>query len=144
MSPRAKKAAKRPPVLSRAAIIKAKNDALAAEFIALCWQRGLNIPVRECRFTQDRRWAFDFAWPYYLVAVEQEGGVWTMGRHSRGAGMVKDMEKYNRAAVLGWAVLRVTPDQLLSDETLALIGQALESRRGDAPRAEVTIQPVDP
>jgi len=65
----------------------------------------LLIPEREYRFCE-RRWRFDFAWPQAKVAVEIEGGVWTNGGHSRGAGYVKNLEKYNAAALLGWRLFR--------------------------------------
>ena len=34
------------------------------------------------------------------------------GRHTRGAGYSKDCEKYNRAALLGYTVLRYTTNQV--------------------------------
>jgi len=63
----------------------------------------------EYRFDPARRWRFDFAWPSRKLAVEVEGGIWVNGRHGRGVGMESDMEKYNRATALGWAVLRFSP-----------------------------------
>jgi len=78
--------------------------------------KGLPPPVAEFRFAPPRRWRFDLAWPGRSIAVEQEGGVWIQGRHSRGAGMVKDMEKYNEAARMGWRVFRFTPQQIKSGE----------------------------
>ena len=77
---------------------------------------GLPIGVAEYRFHAERRWRFDYAWPSHKIAIEQEGGVFVQGRHSRGAGMVKDMEKYNNAALLGWRVFRFTPQQIKSGE----------------------------
>ena len=65
-------------------------------------------PVREYRFCASRRWRFDFAWPEQRVAVECQGGVWTNGRHSRGAGQEADYEKHNAAVLLGWRILYVT------------------------------------
>lgn len=50
------------------------------------------------------------------VAVEIDGAVWTQGRHTRGSGYVKDMEKLNAAAELGWRVFRYTP-QMVEDGT---------------------------
>lgn len=94
-------------------------------FPKLCEAQGLPKPVPEWRFCAPRRWRFDWAWPEHLVAVEVEGGVFIRGRHSRGAGMLKDMEKYNRAALLGWKVLRVTPSQLFSQMTLDMLYEAL-------------------
>lgn len=69
----------------------------------------LNRPKREYRFAPPRMYRADFAWPERMLLVEVEGGIWTNGRHSRGAGMEADMEKYNLAASLGWAVLRFGP-----------------------------------
>jgi len=65
----------------------------------------------EYQFCDGRKWRFDFACPELAVAIEIEGGVWTRGRHSRGAGMISDMEKYNTAQLFGWIVLRYTPAQ---------------------------------
>jgi len=80
---------------------------------------GLAEPVAEYRFHQRRRWRLDYAWPAAFVALEVEGGVWTRGRHTRPTGFLKDMEKYNTATALGWAVLRCTPQTILSDQTLS-------------------------
>jgi len=76
--------------------------------------RKLGLPAPECeyRFDPERRWRFDFAWPSLQIAVEIEGGVWIRGRHVRPVGYLGDLEKYNRAVVLGWRVLRYAPHQL--------------------------------
>ena len=87
-------------------------------FLALLANRGLPAPVMEHRFDLVRRWRFDYAWPAHRIALEVEGGIWTGGRHTRGAGFLKDCEKYNRAAVLGWRVLRTTPSGLCGAEIL--------------------------
>lgn len=79
------------------------------------------MPTPEYRFHATRRWRFDFAWPDRKVALEVEGGVFIQGRHSRGVGMVKDMEKYGEAAVQGWRVLRVTPKQVIDGTALRLV-----------------------
>lgn len=94
-------------------------------FPKICKARGLPAPEPEWVFAMPRRWRFDWAWPTQKVALEVEGGVWIQGRHSRGAGMVKDMEKYNRAAALGWRVLRVTPNQLALVSTYDLLRECL-------------------
>ena len=65
-------------------------------------------PLTEYRFAPPRRCRFYYAWPGYMVAIEIEGGVWTRGRHTRAAGYRKDCEKYNRAQLIGWTVLRYT------------------------------------
>ena len=101
------------------------EDILAAQIRHV----GLPEPVREYVFASPRRWRFDFAWPDGPItdrwAVEVEGGLWVNGRHCRGAGFSADCEKYNRAALLGWRVLRVTPAQIRSGAALAWIERAV-------------------
>ena len=67
--------------------------------------------VAEHRFDVTRKWRFDYAHLKLRIAVEIEGGVWSEGRHLRGKGFINDMEKYNKATILGWKVLRYTPQQ---------------------------------
>lgn len=62
--------------------------------------------VREHKFHEERKWRFDVAWPEVKVALEIEGGAWRYGRHNRASTFLKDMEKYNEAASMGWLVLR--------------------------------------
>ena len=59
------------------------------------------------------------------LAVEVQGGVWTRGRHSRGAGATRDAEKFSMAAVQGWRVLVVVEAQITSGEAVRWIEQAL-------------------
>jgi very-short-patch-repair endonuclease len=87
--------------------------------------RELPQPDREWRFTTERRWRFDFAWPSHKIALEVEGGVWTSGRHTRGGGFLADCEKYNEAAALGWRLIRVQPKELANYTTIDLIARAL-------------------
>jgi very-short-patch-repair endonuclease len=89
---------------------------------------GLPAPVREHRFHPVRRWRFDYAWIEHKVALEVEGGVWTGGRHTRGAGFVGDMEKYNTATVAGWRVVRVVPGKLCASATVGMLEQLLQPK----------------
>ena len=98
---------------------------------ALAWQvrvAGLPTPVREHRFDTIRRWRFDLAWIAPRLAVEVEGGIWTGGRHVRGAGYERDLEKYNAAAIAGWLVLRVTTAMVDDGRALAHVADALAAR----------------
>lgn len=63
-------------------------------------------PQPEFRFHPTRMWRLDFAWPALKLAVELEGAIWTGGRHTRGAGVLGDMEKYNALSLMGWKLLR--------------------------------------
>lgn len=98
---------------------------------------GLPAPVREHRFHAVRRWRFDYAWPEQRVALEVEGGVWTGGRHTRGAGFVGDMEKYNAAVLAGWRVVRVVPSKLCASATVGMLEALLvpEKKSLQAPQA---------
>lgn len=73
---------------------------LAFQIKAYC----LPGPEREYRFHPERRWKFDFAWPWQKIAVECEGGGWQFGGHNRESGRKKDREKFNNATRLGWRV----------------------------------------
>ena len=62
--------------------------------------------IAEHRFYPGRMWRFDYANPSRMLAIEIEGAIFANGRHSRGAGMAGDMEKYNKAELYGWTILR--------------------------------------
>lgn len=104
--------------------------AAAAPFDKLCKAMGIPAPVAEFRFHPTRKWRADFAWPDAKVLLEVEGGIFIQGRHSRGTGMQKDMEKYNNAALLGYRVLRCTPKTLTDPATFEMLRAALERFEG--------------
>ena len=81
----------------------------------------------EYRFHPVRRWRFDFAWPFHMVAVEVDGGTWNGGRHVTGDGFSKDCEKLNEAQLLGWKTYRVTTDMIRSGAAIEFLGRALKS-----------------
>ncbi len=94
----------------------------------------------EIRFAPPRKWRFDWAVFSFVfdeksklrtpvrLAIEIEGGAWTRGRHTRAAGFIRDMEKYNKAACLGWSILRFTPDQIRRGEDIPVIREWLNNR----------------
>lgn len=77
-----------------------------------------------------RDWRFDFAWPDRKIAVEVDGGVWTRGRHVRGAGFISDMEKLNAATLHGWRVVRFATNHLTDGYAVAILSELL---KGDIP-----------
>ena len=119
----------------------AKAPAIPPLFRAALKAAGLPLPKPEYRFHPERKWRFDYGWVSYDwnpsgdiepivvggLALEVEGGVWVQGRHTRGSGFVKDMEKYNEAAAQGWRILRVTPARLCHPDTIDLIRRALDA-----------------
>ena len=84
------------------------------------------MPVSEHRFHPTRRWRFDFAWPEQRIAVEVDGAVFTGGRHTRGAGYEKDLEKLSEALCLGWRVLRVSTGMVRDGRALGYIEKLLK------------------
>ncbi len=97
---------------------------------ALDWHLcALRVPVfkRQYRFAKpERNWLADFAWPEYRLIVEVDGAVWARGRHTRGSGRVKDMERDNWCALHGWRVLRYTTAQAEDGTAAAEIAAFLE------------------
>lgn len=107
----------------------------------------LPTPVQQHKFSPDRKWRFDLAWPDRWLALEVEGGTYGRtvqcqscnstvtqtlkdgrvypvrlgGRHNTGSGYEKDLEKYNTAAKLGWRVLRVTTNMVSDGRALLLM-----------------------
>lgn len=63
----------------------------------------------EYRFDDKRMWRFDWAIESLKVAIEFEGGIYLENSgHKTAKHYTKDTNKYNRAAQLGWKVLRYT------------------------------------
>lgn len=75
-----------------------------------CASLGITLE-KEYKFCKARRFRADYAIPEWRLLLEIEGGAFNRGRHFRGTGAIKDMEKYNLAAVEGWQLLRCTPQE---------------------------------
>lgn len=104
---------------------KAKAEAQNVFFHRLLLHAQLPAPTREFVFARPRLWRFDYAWEAEMVALEVEGGAFAGGRHTRGAGFRSDLEKYNTAALRGWRVLRVLPEQLCTSDTIGMLEQVV-------------------
>lgn len=96
-------------------------------FTSIC-KSDLKILVeKEYIFHPTRKWRFDYSLPQYKIAIEVDGGVWINGRHNRPSGYLKDMEKFNAAAALGWVVLKFTPEELYKRATFDMIRQTIKT-----------------
>lgn len=85
-----------------------------------------------------RDWRFDFAAPDLMLAVEVEGGGWSGGRHTRGAGFAGDLDKYDAAMRLGWTVYRCDPRMVKNGqalETVRILVDRLKNPPNTAPEA---------
>ena len=94
-------------------------------FLELLKKMDLALPVEEYEFHPTSKYRFDYAWPLFMIALEVEGGIHSGGRHTSSVGFLKDMKKYNEAALLGWRVLRTTPKTLVSLGTAAMLKRCL-------------------
>ena len=68
--------------------------------------------VKEHKFNQVRKWRFDYAIVNHKIGIEFEGAVWANGRHTRGRGYIKDIEKYNAAIFDGWTLIRFSYEHI--------------------------------
>lgn len=109
-----------------------------AEFLLHLRATKLPAPRTEYEFHPTRGWRFDVAWPDLMIAFEVEGGIWKKdgGGHSHPTGILRDIEKYNAAARLGWLVFRVTTDMVTGGEGIQLaedvIGDAIREKKNAA------------
>jgi hypothetical protein len=81
---------------------------------------GFDNFVPEFKFHPTRKWRFDYL-ILPLVAVEIEGGIYARGRHTRGAGYEKDLEKYREATILGFNVYRFSTGEILNGTAKAFL-----------------------
>lgn len=94
-------------------------------FAAICLASGLPEPVPEYQFAPPRLWRMDFAWVEQRLCLEIQGGLFTQGRHTRGAALLREYEKLNAACCKGWRVLLATPEQVSNGAILATVVAAL-------------------
>lgn len=99
-------------------------------FFAMLDKEGIPHPIQEHKFHDKRKWRFDFAWIDNKLAMEIEGGIHIRGggRHNRGTGYEKDMEKYNAANALGWRLLRFSPQSMYLKESIELIKRMISGQ----------------
>lgn len=135
-----------------------KQDTSAQEsFGRWCELLHLPAPVKNYGYqrrkyptNKRRQWRVDWAWPDIGLMVEIQGGVWIRGAHGHPLDILRNFEKQNDGALLGYRFLQVTPEQVRSGEAVALVeaflgawGQALVGGgRARAPAPPVEGDPV--
>lgn len=89
---------------------------------------------RQYRFARSlgREYRWDFAWPELWLAVEIQGGIWKRGggAHSHPTDIIRNMQKQNTGAVLGWKLLQFSTDEVKSGSAIAYTMTVL---RGEIP-----------
>jgi hypothetical protein len=105
-----------------------KKNCKSTEIYNCEWiDNALPIPTKEFMFHNTRKWRFDFAFIKEKVAIEIDGAIWANGRHNRGSGFIKDLDKINSAQCLGWIVLRYLPKKINFNQ----IKEALNARNNN-------------
>jgi hypothetical protein len=108
--------------------MNSRNGFNQSVVVAFFREYGVPEPEFEYRFDPKRKWRFDLAWPDVLIGklyIEIQGGLFSGGRHTQGAALLREYEKINRASVLGWRGLFVTPQQLLTKQTVDMVRACL-------------------
>lgn len=123
----------------------------AERFVRMLEIAGLGPfkPEHQFALSLGRKWAFDVAWPQYMVAVEIEGGIWAKdsgpacetcgqkqrGAHGSGSGIMRDIEKYNAGTILGWRIIRI-PTSAINWESVRMVAALLSlvARTGQRPK----------
>lgn len=98
----------------------------AGEAVLATHLKAHNIAFEtEFKFCPHRKWRADFLITGTKILVEVEGGIYTGGRHTRGAGYEKDCEKYNWATAHGWQVHRFSTQKVQKGEAINAILELL-------------------
>ena len=100
---------------------------LEEQFAAQLDEAGIRY-VRERMLIPGRRFRFDFLFPRHWLVAEIEGGTWSGGRHTTGAGFHKDCEKYNLALEHGYRVLRFTSTMVSNRSALDQVARVVRGK----------------
>lgn len=100
------------------------------DMFTMLLEKELGVEVwPEFYFSTERLFRIDYAIPVLpdssciKIAIEVNGGVWSKGNsgHSSGTGILRDYEKANFLQSMGWKLIIVTPDQLMTPRVIDLI-----------------------
>jgi very-short-patch-repair endonuclease len=102
-----------------------------SNFTLICKSVGLPAPIAEYKFHPKRLWRIDFCFPDILLAIEIEGGIWRISRHTHPTGFLGDIEKYNSLTELGWHLLRYTTKKIDFDQIKKVYNSLKEKQKGE-------------
>ena len=106
---------------------KAKREALELHLARDLTAHRIKF-LTQYEFWPGRKWRFDFAimrMGPYMLAIEVQGGIFSGGRHTRGAALEDEYEKLAHAAIRGWTVMPVSGGQIKSGKAIDWIRKAL-------------------
>lgn len=124
---------------------------LEASFDLLLEADGLPPAVHQYGFDPERAYRVDRAYVSIRVGFELEGGLFgegpksncracgrpLIGGHTSVSGILRDIEKHNRALELGWELYRISPDMIEDGRALLLVERVL-ARKGLVPPRPVS------
>ena len=84
---------------------------------------------RQYAYAHGRKLRADFALPELRLLVEVNGGIFNQKAHGSVTGVLKDMDRGNEAAIAGFFMLRVTPDEVADGDALALVRRFLAAHK---------------
>lgn len=119
------------PKIRKKRVLVTHNDQYPMFFRLISDNPSIPSPVEEFKFHPSRKWRIDLCWPDQKLALEIEGGVFDNGRHVRPTGFIKDMEKYNALSILGYSLLRFTPQQMKSCDSYDFLREWFKNNTGD-------------
>jgi hypothetical protein len=96
--------------------------------------RAMKLPeaAEQFRFalSLEREFRADFAWPKYWLLIEIEGGIWRRGggAHSHPVSIERNIEKHQHAALLGYIVLPILPEEVTNGKGIELTMRTLIAR----------------
>lgn len=87
---------------------------------------GISVE-REFFFHPTRKWRSDWRVKATRVLIEFEGGLFKKraAGHSSVTGILRDLDKYNEAALAGFTVIRVAPPHVKSGQGLKWVERAI-------------------
>lgn len=107
-----------------------KESSYVREYRFAAIHVGLGKGIRQrLKDANLKDWRFDFAWIELKLAVEVEGGGWVSGRHTRGAGFLGDLMKYDAAQRMDWTVYRCAPEMVKNGMAISTIQRLLAVKR---------------
>jgi hypothetical protein len=113
------------------------KNKLQRDMFVILIEKELGVDLwPEFFFSTERLFRFDYCIPVLKdgtiikLAIEQEGGIFMRGNsgHSSGTGIERDMTKSSLAASQGWLLIRRTPQQMLTTETIAMIKSVINQK----------------
>lgn len=75
-----------------------------------------------------KKYLYDFHIIEEQLLIECQGGIWTSGKHTRGAGYEKDCQKMIYAQLCGYRIFYFTPGMIHSGEGLDWVLSFLHRR----------------